>query len=79
MKLIIKSKPEHFYRAGMKFTRQPVEVDVDDKTAKRLIAEPMLIVENVCKPASLQTDEAKDEVKIKEVSASFKLNAKKRK
>ncbi len=45
MKLIIKSKPEHFYRAGMKFTRQPVEVDVDADTATVLINEPMLIVE----------------------------------
>jgi|GEM_PF-3563718 len=52
MKLIVKSVPEKFCRAGICFTREPLEVDVDKKTAERLKAEPMLTVEIVTSAAS---------------------------
>ena len=46
-KIIIKvsSKTERFRRAGMDFTREPREVEVDAKTLKILKDEPMLVVE----------------------------------
>lgn len=50
MKLIVRSKPESFCRAKMKFTRQPVEVDVSADTATILMNEPMLVVEEIKEP-----------------------------
>ena len=50
MKLIIKSKPEHFYRAKMKFTHQPIEIDVTPDIAKILMNEPMLVVAEFINP-----------------------------
>ncbi|MCL2162348.1 MAG: hypothetical protein FWH56_10765 [Betaproteobacteria bacterium] len=51
MKLFIRvapaSKSETFRRCGMTFTREGLEVEVDDATAKRLAAEQMLDVAEV--------------------------------
>ncbi len=48
MRLSVKAVPERgFYRCGMKFTTEPLEVDVDEATAERLRDEPMLVVEEV--------------------------------
>ena len=55
MKLIIKSKPEHFYRAKMKFTHQPIEIDVTPDIAKILMNEPMLVVAEFINPRSKRT------------------------
>ena len=50
MKLLVKSKPELFYRAKMQFTRQPVTVDVDADTATVLMNENMLVVDVIKEP-----------------------------
>jgi hypothetical protein len=47
MKVRVKSVPERFRRAGIDFTRQPQEIDVDEKTLKILNAEPMLVFEEI--------------------------------
>lgn len=45
MKVKVSAKCERFRRAGMEFTREPVEVDVDKDTLDILEAEPMLSVQ----------------------------------
>ena len=47
MKIRVKSVSESFRRAGIDFTRQPQEIDVDVKTLQILKAEPMLVVEEI--------------------------------
>lgn len=47
MKLRVSSKPERFRRAGFAFTKEPQEIDVDQKTFDILKGEPMLNVEEV--------------------------------
>lgn len=49
IKVKVSSKPERFRRAGMDFTREPREVEVDAKTLKILQDEPMLVVEEIKK------------------------------
>jgi hypothetical protein len=49
-KVSVKAVPANgFYRAGMKFTREPRVVDVDAKILAVLKAEPMLVVEDAGK------------------------------
>jgi len=45
IKVSVRSVTERFRRAGMEFTREPREVEVDTKTLKILESEPMLVVE----------------------------------
>lgn len=45
LKVKVSSRPESFRRAGMDFTREPREVDVDEKTLSILQDEPLLVVE----------------------------------
>lgn len=45
MKAKVSAKTEKFRRAGLEFTREPREIDVDKKTLDILKAEPMLAVE----------------------------------
>lgn len=58
-KVRVSSRPERFRRAGMDFTREPVEVDVDDRTIEALEGEKMLAVERV-KEAKGQNNKDKD-------------------
>ncbi len=44
MKARVAAKTERFRRAGMDFTREPRDVEVDQKTLDVLLAEPMLAV-----------------------------------
>lgn len=46
--LFVRSRPDQFYRAGMKFTRDGVQLDpadLSEDAIKALLDEPMLIVE----------------------------------
>lgn len=45
IKVKVSSRPERFRRAGMEFTREAREVDVDEKTLAILQGEPLLAVE----------------------------------
>lgn len=45
MKVKVSAKIERFRRAGLEFTREPREVEVDKKTLAVLQVEPMLAVE----------------------------------
>lgn len=45
MKVKVSAKAEKFRRAGFAFTREPVEIEVDEKTIEVLNSEPMLAVE----------------------------------
>jgi len=47
MKIKVAAKKDSFWRAKMKWTKDPQIVDVDEKTYEILKAEPMLIVEEV--------------------------------
>jgi len=47
MKIKVAAKKDSFWRAKMKWTKEPQIVDVDEKTYEILKAEPMLIVEEV--------------------------------
>lgn len=55
MKLKVSSRPDSFRRAGFAFMKGPQEIEVDQKVAEVLKAEPMLIVEEI-----------KEEVEVKE-------------
>ena len=44
-KILVRSVPERFRRAGMEFTREPREVEVDAKVLRLLKEEPMLVVD----------------------------------
>lgn len=46
MKVTVCAKTDKFRRAGMEFTREPREVEVDNKTLKILEAETMLVIVN---------------------------------
>lgn len=61
MKVKVSSRPERFRRAGMEFTREPREVDVDEKTAAVLEAEPMLAVERVTEKPGKTDKKGKEE------------------
>jgi len=47
MKVRVSSFPARFRRAGIEFSREPKEIEVDEKTAEILKAEPMLRVDVV--------------------------------
>lgn len=47
MKVKVKSVTESFRRAGIEFTRDAREIDVDEKTLNVLKTEPMLVVEEI--------------------------------
>lgn len=47
MKLKVSSKPDRFRRAGFAFTKEPQEIEVDQKVAETLKREPMLNVEEI--------------------------------
>lgn len=50
MKLLVKSKSEHFIRAGIAFSKEATEIDVNPDIATVLINEPMLIAEVISEP-----------------------------
>ena len=81
MKLLIRSKPESFYRAKMKFIRQPVEVDVDADTATILMNEPMLSVTLVQAPARSieKTEETPAQAPVQAPAGSRKQRSEKQK
>lgn len=72
MKLFVRVSPaspsETFRRCGMTFTREGSEVDVDDATANRLVAEQMLDVAEVLSSDDLDgvdlSDATKQEVPV---------------
>lgn len=45
MKIKVRSVRDTFRRAGLAFTKQPREIEVDEKVLDILIGEPMLVVE----------------------------------
>lgn len=47
MKVRVTAKPEKFRRAGLEFTREPREIEVDAKVFETLKKEPMLVVESI--------------------------------
>lgn len=57
----VSSRPERFRRAGLEFTREAREVEVDEKTLAALEAEPMLAVARVeAKGASKGKDKTEE-------------------
>lgn len=59
-KLVVGSRSETpFRRAGRAFGPKPVEVDVDDKTAAILKADPMLVVIEMPRGGTIASEEHK--------------------
>lgn len=66
MKVRARSVPDKFRRAGLAFTKNPAEYDVDKKTLEILKAEPMLFVEVLPEEKSEEAPGAGKEEKGKE-------------
>lgn len=57
-KLVVSARTDTlFRRAGRAFGPKPVEIDVDDKTAAVLKAEPMLVVIEMPRGATLASED----------------------